>query len=102
MRRAPPWQGGNRRVARALPLRHPKEIQMQLPHDSLVVVTDGKKMLFLPNEGDPEFPNLEVERKRETADTADRDQKTDSPGRSFSSVGSGRSAYQETDFHQLE
>jgi protein required for attachment to host cells len=75
---------------------------MQVPHDSLIVVTDGKKMLFLRNEGDPEFPNLEVERKRETADAADRDQKSDSPGRSFSSIGSGRSAYQEADFHQLE
>ena len=75
---------------------------MQVPHKSFVVVADGKKMLFFRNEGDSEFPKLEVERKRETTDAPDRDQKTDAPGRAFSSVGSGRSAYQEVDFHQLE
>jgi protein required for attachment to host cells len=75
---------------------------MQVPHNTFVVVADGKKMLFFRNEGDSEFPKLEVERKRETADAPDRDQKTDAPGRAFSSVGSGRSAYEEVDFHQLE
>ena len=76
---------------------------MQVPHNSFVVVADGKKMLFFRNEGDSEFPKLEVERKRETADAPDRDQKTDAPGRAFdSSGGAGRSAYQEVDFHQLE
>jgi len=75
---------------------------MQLPHNSFVVVADGKKMLFFRNEGDGAYPKLEVERKRETADAPDRDQKTDAPGRAFSSVSSGRSAYEEADFHQLE
>ena len=76
---------------------------MQVPHNSFVVVADGKKMLFFRNEGDSEFPKLEVERKRETSDAADRDRKTDAPGRTFdSSGGAGRSAYQEVDFHQLE
>ena len=75
---------------------------MQVPHNSSVVVADGAKMLFFRNEGDAEFPKLEVERKREQEDRADRDWKTDEPGRAFSSVGSGRSAYEETDFHQLE
>jgi protein required for attachment to host cells len=76
---------------------------MQVPHNSFVVVADGKKMLFFRNEGDSEFPKLEVERKRLTADAPDRDQKTDRPGRTFdSSGGAGRSAYQEVDFHQLE
>ena len=38
-----------------------------------------------------------------TADAADRDQKTDAPGRAFdASGGAGRSAYEEADFHQLE
>ena len=76
---------------------------MQVPHNSFVVVADGKKMLFFRNEGDSEYPKLEVERKRETDDAADRDQKTDAPGRPFdASGGAGRSAYQEVDFHQLE
>lgn len=75
---------------------------MQVPHNSFVVVADGAKMLFFRNEGDAEFPKLEVERKREQEDRPDRDWKTDEPGRAFSSVSSGRSAYEETDFHQLE
>lgn len=75
---------------------------MQIPHDSFIVVTDGAKMLFFRNEGDAEFPKLEVERKREQADPADRDLKTDAPGTAFASNGSGRSSYEEADFHQLE
>jgi protein required for attachment to host cells len=76
---------------------------MQVPHRGFVVVADGKKMLFFRNEGDSEYPKLEVERKRETSDAPDRDQKTDGPGRTFdASGGAGRSAYEETDFHQLE
>jgi protein required for attachment to host cells len=80
-----------------------KERAMQVPHKSVVVVADGKKMLFFRNEGDSEFPKLEVERKRETADAADRDQKTDLAGQAPSaSGGAGSSSYQEVDFHQLE
>lgn len=75
---------------------------MQLPHNSFVLVADGKKMLFFRNEGDGDYPQLEVEGKRETADAPDRDQKSDAPGRAFDSTSSGRSAYQETDFHTLE
>jgi protein required for attachment to host cells len=76
---------------------------MQLPHNSFVVVADGKKMLFFRNEGDSDYPRLEVEGKRNTPDARDRDQKSDAPGRAFDdSGGAGRSAYEETDFHQLE
>ncbi|MEA3001351.1 MAG: hypothetical protein QOH81_139 [Sphingomonadales bacterium] len=75
---------------------------MQLPHNSFVIVADGKKMLFFRNEGDADFPRLQVERKRETPDAPDRDQKSDAPGRAFDSTSSGRSAYEEVDFHQLE
>ncbi|WP_448657869.1 host attachment family protein [Sphingomonas sp. CJ99] len=74
---------------------------MHIPHQALVAVADGRKMLFLRNEGDEVHPNLVVERKREQDNPADSDQGTDRPGRSFSSVGPGRSAYQETDWHQL-
>ena len=76
---------------------------MQVPHNSVVVVADGKKMLFFRNEGDAEFPKLEVERKREQVNPPDREQKTSEAGRTFdASGGAGRSAYEETDFHQLE
>jgi protein required for attachment to host cells len=76
---------------------------MQVPHNTFVVVADGQKMLFFRNEGDAEFLKLEVERKREHEVPADRDLGTDEPGRTFdASGGAGRSAYEETDFHQLE
>ncbi len=76
---------------------------MQVPHNSFVVVADGAKMLFFRNEGDAEFLKLEVERKREQENLPDRDMKRDDRGRTFdASGGAGRSAYEETDFHQLE
>jgi protein required for attachment to host cells len=75
---------------------------MRVPHNSFVVVADGKKSLFFRNEGDGDFPNLVVEHKDGHADPEDRELKSDAPGRAFSSVGDARSAYQETDYHQLE
>ncbi|WP_129792519.1 host attachment family protein [Sphingosinicella sp. CPCC 101087] len=86
---------------------------MRVPHNSCVLVADGRKMLFFRNEGDGEFPNLEVERKRVDDNPKDHEQGTDQPGRAFASAGSPRaglgspganhrSAYSETDFHQLE
>ena len=75
---------------------------MYVPNNSFVVVTDGEKMLFFRNEGGDEYLKLSVERKREQENPADRDQKADQPGRAFDSLGNGRSAYEETDFHQLE
>ena len=75
---------------------------MQVPHDAFVVVADGRKMLFFRNQGDADYPNLIVERVREQDNPPNRDHATDGPGTSFSSVGNGRSSYEETDFHQLE
>ena len=75
---------------------------MQVPHNVMVVVADGKKMLFFRNEGDADYPKLEMEGKRQQDDPADRDLKTDAPGRTHdASGGAGRSAYQETDYHQM-
>ena len=73
---------------------------MRLPHNSYVVIADGEKMLLFRNEGDAEFPQLVVERNREQEVPADRELKTDQAGRT-QDMG-GRSAYEETDFHQLE
>ncbi|NWM25178.1 host attachment protein, partial [Escherichia coli] len=47
-------------------------------------------------------PNLQLERKEEQENPANGEQASDAPGRSFQSVGARRSAYEETDFHQLE
>ncbi|MEO6216220.1 MAG: host attachment family protein [Sphingomonas sp.] len=73
---------------------------MKLPHNAAVLVADGRKILFFRNEGDDMHPNLVVEHAEEQANPKDGDQKSDAPGRSFSSVGSGRSTMDEVDFHQ--
>ena len=74
---------------------------MQIPHNSFVMVADGEKMLLLRNEGDAEYPQLVVERNREYELPANVDLKTDEAGRRHA-PGPGRSAYEETDFHELE
>jgi protein required for attachment to host cells len=79
-----------------------KETKMQVPHNSVVLVADGEKMLFFRNQGDDEFLNLAVEAKEVQENPATRDQKSDEAGRAFASAGPGRTAYEETDFHQLE
>ena len=75
---------------------------MRVPHNSFVMVADGKKSLFFRNDGDGEFPNLIVERKDGHSDREDRELKSDAPGRAFASTGGHRSSYEETDYHQLE
>lgn len=74
---------------------------MQIPHNAAVLVADGRKMLFLRNEGDEAYPNLVVEHAEAQSNPKDGDQKSDAPGLSYSSAGSGRSTMDETDFHQL-
>lgn len=75
---------------------------MRVPHNSFILVADGKKSLFFRNEGDGEFPNLIVERKDVHESPKDGDQKSDAAGASRSSMGGGGSAMEEADFHQLE
>ena len=75
---------------------------MRIPHDGLVVVADGRKMLFFRNEGDARYPHLEVIHGEEAVNPPDREQKSDAPGIGFSSAGHGRSAYAEADFHAME
>ncbi|KQN29961.1 host attachment family protein [Sphingomonas sp. Leaf38] len=75
---------------------------MHLPHNTVILVADGRKMLFLRNEGDNEFPNLVVEQAREQNNPATRDQATDSAGRASSPQGAARSSVEPTDFHQIE
>ena len=98
---------------------------MQLAHNTVVLVADGRKMLFLRNDGDGEYPNLKVEHAEEQNNPADRDQKTDAAGVARSTqtgpgapnvaqngsnhaAGGGaqfapsRGRLEETDFHQLE
>ena len=76
---------------------------MPLPNNALVLVTDGRKTLFFRNHGDENQIDLRTENFDERVDAKDRDLKTDAPGTNAQSAGySGRVAYEETDFHQLE
>ena len=64
-----------------------------------VVVCDGAKALVLENVGDNKFPNLKTVDVFEQEDKPTREMGTDAPGRSHSSVGHGRSAMEQTDWH---
>ncbi len=75
---------------------------MQLRHNMLVLVADGRKALFLRNEGDGVHPNLVVEHAQEHPSPADRDQKTDAPGRASGGVGGRANTMDEVDSHQQE
>lgn len=76
---------------------------MPLPHQALVLVTDGRKLLFLRNHGDEKQIDLRTEAHDERADRKDSEIKSDAPGTIGQSAGySGRVAYEETDFHQQE
>ena len=76
---------------------------MPLPNNALVLVTDGRKTLFFRNHGDENQIDLRTEAHDEREDAPDREMKSDAPGAIGQSAGySGRVAYEETDFHQLE
>jgi protein required for attachment to host cells len=64
-----------------------------------VVVCDGKKALILENVGDWKFPNLQTREVFEQDNPPTHEQGSDAPGRSFQSVGSMRSAMDQTDWH---
>lgn len=76
--------------------------KINLPHDAFVFVGDGRKALFLRNEGDEKFPNLKTERVLVDQNPPTREQGSDQPGRTFASVGSRRSAVEDADWHVLE
>ena|SRR5215217_6445334 len=75
---------------------------MPLPHDALVLVADGRKMLFFRNHGDENQIDLRTEAHDQRKDRKDREIKTDAPGTQAQSAGYGRPAMDETDFHQQE
>ncbi|MEO3997768.1 host attachment family protein [Mesorhizobium sp. CAU 1732] len=74
----------------------------RLAHDTWVVVADGEKALFLRNEGDAKYPNLEVFREVKEQNPATHDQGTDRPGRFNDGPSIHRSAVEETDWHRVE
>ena len=65
-----------------------------------VVVCDGTKALVLENIGDDVFPNLKTREVHDKPSPRIHEQGSDAPGRSFQSVGTARSAMEQTDWHE--
>ena len=63
--------------------------KISIPRDAFVFVGDGRKALFLRNDGDDKFPHLKTERVMFGENPPTRAQGTDEPGRTFSSSSPG-------------
>ena len=75
---------------------------MDIPHNTHVLVMDGGKMLLFKNSGNEAKPGLDLVDHREQDSAATRDQGREKPGSVFESAGTGRSSYEQTDFHQQD
>ncbi|KQU55777.1 Host attachment protein [Sphingomonas sp. Leaf339] len=75
---------------------------MRIAHNAVVLVADGRKMLFLRNEGDVDQPQLKVEHAEEQDNPADREHTTDGAGRASSPQGHAQSSVGKADAHQIE
>ena len=77
--------------------------KVRIPHAALIFVGDGRKALFLRNAGTPAEPHFVTENVVTQDDNpSTAAQGSDRPGRSFASVGSHRSAMEQTDWHDIE
>ncbi len=73
-----------------------------LKHGIWVLVADGEKALFLKNQGDAKYPNLEVVREMEQENPPTREQGSDRPGRySDGGFSAHNSAVDDTDWHRI-
>ena len=72
-----------------------------LPAEGWILVCDGSKALIFQNKGDALHVNLQLREAKSQPDERTRDAGTERPGRSFSSVGEGRSAVEGTDWHEI-
>ncbi|UGA41483.1 host attachment family protein [Bradyrhizobium quebecense] len=76
---------------------------LKIPHNALVFVGDGRKALFLRNDGDAISPNLRAEEVFEDVNPSTHDQGSDRPGRmSEAALPGRRSAVEPTDWHDIE
>lgn len=77
--------------------------EFAIRHNTLILVGDGQKALFLRNRGTPQALDLTVEDiLNGSSNPPTREQGTDRPGRTMQSVGMARSAVEQTDWHWLE
>jgi protein required for attachment to host cells len=75
---------------------------VRIPHNAYVFVGDGRKALFLRNDGNQKFPKLRAEKVFEDENPPTHEQGTDRPGRlSETAVVGRRSAVEPTDWHDL-
>lgn len=79
-----------------------KSTFIRIPHNAYVMVGDGRKALFLRNDGNEIAPRLKAEQVFLNNNPSTHEQGSDRPGRSFQSVGSRRSALEQTDWHEIE
>lgn len=71
-----------------------------LRHATWVAICDGQRALLLENRGDREFPKLETREVFKQENPPAHLQGSAPPGRAFNSAGEGRSAMEESDFHE--
>src|SRR5262245_42095892 len=74
--------------------------ELKIDRGEWVVVADGAKALVLENVGSKMSPNLRTREVHEQDNPKTRELGSDRPGRSISSVGTGRSALDQTDWHE--
>jgi protein required for attachment to host cells len=75
---------------------------MKIANGTWILVADGRKALFLRNDGLAEQPNLQCFATREQTNPAAHEQGTDAPGRAFQSFSKSRSSMETTDRHEVE
>ncbi|MEX2482197.1 MAG: host attachment family protein [Gammaproteobacteria bacterium] len=74
----------------------------KIPQGALIIVADGQRALFLHNDGDEVYPNFRTDKVIEHENPPTREQGTDKPGRWADTPDAHRSAFAETDWHQVE
>lgn len=74
---------------------------MDIPHNALIAVADGRKMLILRNNGNPMKPDLTVLAHGEQRNPDTHEQGGDRPGRTHAPSGSLSASYEEADFHEI-
>jgi protein required for attachment to host cells len=77
--------------------------KLKIPHDAFVFVGDGRKALFLRNDGDEKSPNLKTEKVFEEENPSSHEQGTERPGHISKGSHTGRrSTVEPTDWHDIE
>ena len=74
---------------------------IELKTGTWVLICNGEKALFLRNDGDADAPDLNVVRIDEQDNPKDIDQSANRPGRMQGSPGGHKSAFDDTDWHEL-